>query len=72
IFTAEPAYVGYLLGEKFAAAIPLGGAVPTSGAGVGSFGAYGAGIVVTGLALGGAVTGAYFSSQSGVNSPSGF
>jgi len=73
IFTAEPAYVGYLLGEKFAAAIPFDGAAPIAGAGAGSGGTYGTGLAITGLALAGAVTGGYFASQGEKPaSPSGF
>jgi len=75
IFTAEPAYVGYLLGEKFVAAIPFGGAVPIAGARAGAGGGTGAvGFAITGLALAGAVTGGIFASQgeNAVSSPSGF
>jgi hypothetical protein len=76
IFTAEPAYAGYILGDRFVAFIPLGGggtAIVGLGVGGGA-GTWGGGLAVTGLTLAGAVTGAYYASQgeNAVASASGF
>lgn len=76
VFTADPAYAGYILSDKgFNAAVLPGEAVPLTGAG----GVRGieatAGFVFIGLALAGGVTGAYFLTQAAckqVASGSGF
>lgn len=76
VFFADPAYAGYLLGDKgLIAAVPLDATIPAGGAGVGGGMGATTGAVVGAAVLAGLVTGAFYISRQGckvVNSPAGF
>jgi len=57
VFTADPAYAGYLLDDKrVAGAVPLGDAAPAAGFGAGGLGAGTVGFITLGAVLAGGIT----------------
>jgi len=79
VFTVEPAYVGYLLDDRFIGDVERLGcrilfAMPVAGAAAGALGGIGTGVGSTGVALGGAGALAILSTQNDrpVASSSGF